>query len=121
MNRSPSLSPEKRAIACVASQEDMNYEGTSVKALPCPMMPPVPQQSSFSSIEEESPWSPRERTAISRMEQHVNKSDCIKLEIAELELSMGLEDSDVDLRHILRRARRRGRQNYRSLQCEWQR
>ena len=27
---------KKRNFACVEGQEDMNYEGTPVKALPCP-------------------------------------------------------------------------------------
>ena len=48
---------KKRNFACVRNQEDMTYEGTPVKAPPCPkrrMMTPMPQQSSFSS-----PWSAR--------------------------------------------------------------
>ena len=61
----------------------MNYKGTLVKAPPCPerrMRTPLPQQSSFSSMEEGRPWSAQERTAVAKMEQHVNNSDCIKLE-----------------------------------------
>ena len=86
---------KKRAIACVENQEDTNYEGATVKALPCPkrrMMTPMPQQNLFSSMEKEIPWSVRIRTASARMEQYVNKSDCIKLEIAEVEYySLGPE------------------------------
>ena len=66
---------KKRKIACVVNQEDMNYEGTLVKAPPCPKRrkrTPLPKQSSFSSMEEGSPWSAQERTAIARMEQYVN-------------------------------------------------
>ena len=79
---------KKRNFACVENQEDMNYEETPVKAPPWPtrsMMTPLPQQSSFSSMEEGSPWSVQERTAIARMEQYVNNSECLKLEIAEVE------------------------------------
>ena len=95
---------KKRNFACVEGQEDMNYEGTPVKAPLCSkrrMMTPLPQQSSFSSTEEGSPWSAQERTAIARMEQHVNNNECIKLEIAEVEdYSLGLEYSDVDVTYF---------------------
>ena len=53
----------KRNFACVEEEEDMNYEGTPVNAPPCPnrrAMTPLPQQSSFSSMEEGSPWSAQE-------------------------------------------------------------
>ena len=49
---------KKLNFACVEDQEDMNYEGTLVKAPPCPkrrMRTPLPQQSSSSTMEEESP------------------------------------------------------------------
>ena len=49
---------KKRYFACVEEQEDMNYEGTLVKAPPCTerrMRTPLPEQSSFSSMEEGSP------------------------------------------------------------------
>ena len=58
---------KKRKFVCVENQEDMNYEGTLVKAPPCPerrMRTPLPQQSSFLSMEEGSPWSAQERTAV---------------------------------------------------------
>ena len=44
---------KKRSIVCVENQEDVSYEGTPVKAPPQArrMMPPTPQQSSYSSIE----------------------------------------------------------------------
>ena len=76
----------------------MNYLGTPVKAPPCPegrTATPLPQQSSFPSMEEGSPWSAQESTAIPRMEQYVNSSECKKLEIAEVEDSLGSEYSDV--------------------------
>ena len=66
--------------------KDVNYEGTLVKAPPCPerrMRTPLPQQSSSSTREEESQWNAQERTAIVRMEQFVNYSECLKVEIAE--------------------------------------
>ena len=58
---------KKRNFACVEEQEDMNYEGTLVKAPPCPkrrMRTPLLQQSSFSAMEEGSPWSAQERMTI---------------------------------------------------------
>ena len=98
---------KKRNFACVESQEDMDCEGTPVKAPASPkrrMMTPMPQQSSYSSMEEKSPWCIRERTAVAKMEQYVNKSDCIKLEIAEVEdFSLGSEYSDVDAKHIFKK------------------
>ena len=75
---------KKRKFVCVERQEDMHYEGTLVKALPCPerrMRTPLPQQSSFLTMEEGSPWSAQERSAVARMEQYVNNSECIKLKI----------------------------------------
>ena len=120
---------KKRSFACVEKQEEMRYEGSSVKGPPPSrrrMMPPTPQQSSYPSIEEmqwqtatevqESSWSSRERTVIARMEKYLNKSDCSKLGIEELELLFGPEDSEVNLRYILRNASRRGQQDFRDLQ-----
>ena len=103
----------------------MSYEGTPVKATPTSrrrMMLATPQQSSRSSIEgmqwqtemevQRSSRNARERTVIARMEQHLDASDCMKLEIEELEeLLLGPEDSEVNLRYILRNATRRGRQD----------
>ena len=43
------------------------------------------------------------RTAVGM--QYLNESDCMKLEIEELELQLGPEDSEVNLRHILRTGR----------------
>ena len=99
----------------------MSYEGTPVKAPPTSgrrMMPPTPQQSSYSSIEavqwqievedQGSGWNARDRTFIAQMEQYLNESDCMKLEMKELELLLGPEDSEVNLRRILRNASRRG-------------
>ena len=102
-----------RNFVYVEDKEDMNYEETQVKAPPCPkrrMMTPLPQQSPFSSMEEGSPWSAQERTAIARMEQYVINSECINLEVAEVEgYSLGPEYSDVDVKHITRNATREGR------------
>ena len=99
----------------------MSYEGTPVKAPPTSrrrMMPPTPQQSSYSSIEamqwqtemevQGSSWNASERTDIAEMEQYLNESDCIKLEIEELELPLGPEDPEVNMTYILRNANRRG-------------
>ena len=104
----------ERNFACVEEQEDINCEGTLVKALPCPermMKTPLPEQSSFSSMLEGSPWSAQERTTVARIEQYVNNSDCRKLDIDEVEEhSLGPEYSDVDVKHIFKKCGKR-RQN----------
>ena len=66
------------------------------------MTPLAPQQSYHPSIEETqwqtemevqgSCWSARERTVIARIGDYLNKSDCVKLEIKELELLTGPEE-----------------------------
>ena len=102
-------------------EEEMSYEGTPVKAPPTTrrrMTPPTPQQSSQSWNEDTqwqtemevqgSSWSARERTVVARMEKYLNDSDCMKLEIEELELLLGPEDSEFNLRYILTHACRRG-------------
>ena len=43
-------------------------------------------------------WTARDRTVIAKMEQYLNESDNMKEEIEELELLLGPEDSEVDLR-----------------------
>ena len=50
----------------------------------------------------------RERTVVANMEQYLSDNDCVKLEIEELELLLGPEDSEANLRYILRNANRRG-------------
>ena len=54
-------------------------------------------------------WMPKNRwwVMIARMENYLNKNDCLKLDIEELELLMGPEDSEVDLRYTLMNASRR--------------
>ena len=42
-------------------------------------------------------WTARDRTFIARMEQFLNENDNMKVEIEELELLLGPEDSEVDL------------------------
>ena len=78
------------------------------------MRTPVPQQSSFSSMEEGSRWSAQETRGIAKLEQYVNNSDCIKLEIDEVE-ARSTRTSDV--KHVLRNATRESRK-IRSCQCE---
>ena len=64
-------------------------------------------------MEEGGPWSAQERATIARMEHYVNNSDCIKLEIDEVEdYSLGLEYSDVDVKHILRNTTREDKKNF---------
>ena len=58
-------------------------------------------------FEGEHRWSARDRTVIARMEQYLNENDNIRVEIEELEFLLGPEDSEVDLRQILRYARRK--------------
>ena len=83
----------------------MNYKGTLVKAPPCPerrMRTLLPLQRSFSSMEEESPWSAQERTAMARMDQYVDNSECIQLDIDEVEeYSLVPEYADIDVKQIL--------------------
>ena len=85
-------------------------------------MPPTPQESSHSSIEvvqwqiemedQGSAWNACDRTVIAKMEKYLNESDCIKLAIEKLELLLGSEDSEVNLRLILRTASRRGSRTF---------
>ena len=49
-----------------------------------------------------------ERSLRKWSEQYLKDSDCMKLEIDEMELLLGPEDSEVNLTHILRNAGRRG-------------
>ena len=52
-------------------------------------------------------WTTRDRVVIARMEQYLDRSDCMKVEVDELELLLGPEDSEVDSRYILSYARRK--------------
>ena len=123
-----SFSRQRRAV-CVENQENMSYEGTPLTAPQASrrkIMPPTLQQSSQSSIEAthwqaevedqesgsyekefegEHRWAARERTVIARMEQDLNKNDCMRVAIKELESLLGPEDSEVNLRKILKCAR----------------
>ena len=48
-------------------------------------------------------WTARDRTVTARMEQYLNESDSMKVEIEELEhCFLGLEESEVDFRHIVK-------------------
>ena len=87
---------------------------------------PTPQQGSHPLIEEMqwqaemkvqgSIWSARERTVIAKMENCLDKSDDMKLEVGELELLIRPEHSEADLMYILTHARRQ--QDFRDLQYE---
>ena len=63
-------------------------------------------------------WSARERTVIARVEDYLNKSDCLKLEIDELELLMGPEDSEVVLEEDLEECEQEEQQDLRDIQRE---
>ena len=54
-------------------------------------------------------WTARDRTNVAKMEQYLNESDTMKVEVGELELLLGPEDSEVDLRYTLMYARRKKR------------
>ena len=92
--------------------KDMNHEGTIAKAPPClerRMRTPLPQSSS-STREEESQWSAQERTAVARMEQYVNNSECLQFEKDDVEeCSLGLEYADIHVKQIFRTVIREGR------------
>ena len=116
LNRSPFLSPQKRAHCCTVTQEETRYESSQVKALPLSrrrMMPPTPLQNSNDTFEEEQGhfdvedqmWSARERTIIARTKKYLEESYSVKVEVEELEDLLGLDDADVDFRRILKEAR----------------
>ena len=79
-------------------------------------MPPTPQQTSHSLMDEsqcqadleaqQSIWSARERRVIAGMQDHLDKSDNMKVEIEALELLMDPGYSELCLRYILTHARR---------------
>ena len=110
---------KKRSIVSVENHEDMSYEGKPSKAPPTfrRRMPPTQQQSPCSSIEatqwqtemedQGSVWNAPDSTVIAKMEQYPNDNDRMKLEIEELERLLGPEDSEVNLRHVLRNTSRR--------------
>ena len=49
-------------------------------------------------------WTARDRTDIAKMEQYLNESDILKVEVGELELLLG---PGVDLRFLLLSAKRK--------------
>ena len=120
MNRSPFSFSNKRSIVCAENKGEMSYEGTPVKVPPSTrrrMMPPT-QQISHSSTDvsqwradleaQQSIWSTRERLVIAAMNDYLDNSDDMKVEIEALELLMDPEDSELCRRYILTHARRRG-------------
>ena len=111
---------KKRSFVWADSQEETRHERSPVKAPPPSrrrLMPPTPQQRSYPSIEETQwqkemevqrrNWSTRERKVIAALENHLDESDDMKVEIEELELLMGPEDSEVDQRFFLMNANSR--------------
>ena len=125
LSRRPVLFPEKREAFFVESQEDMNFDGTPLKAPSASrrrIMPPTPQQSpqptlegtplrmevedqEFGACEKEYEvehrWTARDREVIAKVEQYLCESDNMKVEVVELELLFGPEDSEVELWYIL--------------------
>ena len=80
---------QKRSVVWVESQKDMSHEGTPVKA------PPIQKEDYAVHATPEFAFVSR---SCAVLEQYLNESDCIKLEIEELELLLGPEDSEVNLR-----------------------
>ena len=130
---------KKRSSVCAENQGEMSCEGSPGKAPPTSrrrMMSPTPQQISLSSTDESqwqadleahrSIWSTRERRVSAEMENYLDESDDMKVEIEALELLMDPEDSEVCLGYILMHARRRGSRIFeifstkRKLTTEWQ-
>ena len=85
---------EKRSVVLEENREEMSFEGTPEKASPATRrrkMLPTPQQGSHPLFEEMqwqadmeaqgSIWSARERTVIARIENYLDKSDDMKLEV----------------------------------------
>ena len=112
---------KKRSSVWEENQGEMGYKGSPVKAPPNTrrwIMSPAPQQISFSSTDEsqwqadleEQPsiWSIRERRVIAAIENYLDKSEDMKVEIGPLEVLMDHDVSEVFLRYILAHARRRG-------------
>ena len=130
LSRTPFLSPENVKRFSAVSQEDMNLDGTPVKAPSAfrrRIMPPTQQQrpqpretevedQEFGACEEECEgehrWTARDRTTVAKMEQYLNESDNMKVEIGELELLLGPEDSEVDLvKKLMNANRKKGTQD----------
>ena len=100
----------KGQAVCVENQEDMNYDGTPVKAQLCSCKRRWRIRKAAVvrwKNEGEHRWTARDRTVIARMEQYLDENDNMRVEIEELEFLLGPEDSEVDLRQILRYARRK--------------
>ena len=105
---------KKRAFVWAVSQEEVRHESSPAKAPPLSrrrMMPPAPQQSSHSPIEDgqwqievDQMWNARDRTVIART-KYLEKSLSMEVEVKELESQLDPEDSEVDFRRILEEAR----------------
>ena len=54
-------------------------------------------------FEDEHRWTAGDGTVVAGMEQYLNKSDSMRVEIEELESLLGPEDSEVNLRHASRK------------------
>ena len=76
------------------------------------MRTPLPQQSSSSTMEAESSWSAQERTAMARMEQYVNNSECIHWISMRWRSSLGPEY--VDVKQIFKKGDKRRQEKLKS-------
>ena len=108
---------KKRAHCGSGAQEEMRYEGSPVEAPQFSrrrMAPPTPMQNSYTSFvrdkgryeEEGRGWNARERTIIARTKEYLERSFSVKVQIEASEALLGPVDVDVDLRRILKEARR---------------
>ena len=62
-------------------------------------------------------WTARDSAVIARVEQYLDESDSMKVEVEELELLLGPEDSEVNLRHILMYVRKKKEHNIFEIFC----
>ena len=102
--------PRKKGRA--AREVAKRSEETTAKAPPCPerrMRVPLPQQSSSSTMEEESPWKCSRKDGYGK-DGAVREQQCIQLNIDEVEeCSFSPEYADVVEKQIFRKAARGGR------------
>ena len=100
---------KKRAHTSAVTQEEVRYEGSSVKVPPLfrrRKMPPTPLQNSYSSFGEEQEhievegqmWSAKDRTIIAKTKPYLEESKSLEVEIEELESLLGPDYTDVGFR-----------------------
>ena len=102
---------KKRAHSWTVPQEEMRYGSSSAEAFPPSrrrMMQLTPVHRSHSLYEErqrqieveDQIWSARDRTIIAQIEQYLEESCRMKVEVEELESLLGPEDLEMNFRRI---------------------